>query len=72
MTRTLPALGALAITLSLLVFALLQRTATAAPATSGACLVAAPTLVATSIASARAEVTSCVDETIVASAEASR
>jgi hypothetical protein len=72
MTRTLPALGALAITLSLLVFALLQRASTEAAAASGACLVDAMALAPTPVAPAPTEITACADETIVASAEIAR
>jgi hypothetical protein len=72
MTRTLPALSALAITLSLLVFALLQRTATTAPGASGACLVDAPALTAKPVPPAGNEVNACGAETVLASAEASR
>jgi hypothetical protein len=71
MNRTFPALSALAVTFSLLVFALLQRGVPTAPAIAGACadgpaVTAAPVPVA-------AEVTSCgVDETRVARAESPR
>ena len=70
MTRTLPALSALAVTFSLLVFALLQRSAPTAPASTDACL-DTPAVAAAPVAPAL-EVTSCGDETALASAEASR
>ena len=75
MTRTIPALSALAVTFSLLVFALLQRGALpTAPAAIGACLDApAVTAVAAPapVVPAAVEVTSCGGEpTVLASAEA--
>lgn len=72
MTRTLPALSALAITFSLLVFALLQRGAQQDPTTAGACPVDAPAVELAPVAPVVAEVASCGDETVVASAGAGR
>ena len=72
MNRTLPALSALAVTFSLLVFALLQRGVPAAPAVGGACL-DAPAVTAAPVVRAPVEVSSCGgDETRVASAGGSR
>jgi hypothetical protein len=72
MNRTLPALSALAVTCSLLVFALLQKSAPTPPAVTGACL-DAPAAAAAPVVPASVEIGSCGgDETLVASAEASR
>jgi len=68
MTRTIPALSALAVTGSLVLFALVQRGVPTPPAASGACL-AEPAAVAP-VAPAAAPATSCGDETVLASAEA--
>jgi hypothetical protein len=71
MNRTLPALSALAVIFSLLIFALLQRGSATAPVIGGACadgpaVTAAPVPVP-------AEATACgVDETRVARAESPR
>jgi hypothetical protein len=72
MTRTIPALTALAVTLSLLVFALLQRGAVpTAPATLGACLDTPAAQAPAPVVPAAIEVTSCGgDATVLASAEA--
>lgn len=67
MTRTIPALSALAVTLSLVLFALLQRGTPTAPAATGACLVEP---VAPAPVTPAPEVTSCGGEAVVASAEA--
>ncbi len=69
MTRTIPALSALAVTFSLLVFALLQRNAPLAPATSGVCSAAPVAATIAPVAPASVEVTSCGDETVLASTE---
>lgn len=72
MNRTRSALSALAVTFSLLVFALLQKSAPTAPAVTGACF-DAPAVTAAHVVPVSVEVGSCgVDETLVASAEATR
>jgi hypothetical protein len=72
MNRTLPALSALAVTFSLLVFALLHKSAPTAPAVTGVCL-DAPAVTAAHVVPASVEGASCGgDETLVASAEAPR
>jgi hypothetical protein len=72
MNRTLPALSALAVTFSLLVFALLQRGAPTVPASAGACLAAAA-VEAAPVAPAPVEINSCGDdETRVARAGSPR
>jgi hypothetical protein len=68
MTRTIPALSALAVTCSLVLFALLQRGVPTHPAASGTCL--AEPAAAAPVTVAAVEVTSCGDETVLASAEA--
>jgi hypothetical protein len=68
MTRTIPALGALAVTFSLVLFALLQRSAATPPAASEVCL--AEPAVAAEPAVPVTDLASCGEETVLASAGA--
>jgi hypothetical protein len=73
MNRTLPALSALAVTFSLLVFAVLQRSAPTPPAGSGVCLDAPPPVAAAPVVTVPAPVNSCgASDALVASAEGAR